>query len=204
MAAKRNRCRLLKACETKPFTALMRHDQSPLGNAVTGGEDDSEAAQSLLMRWCLPGKEAGALEDVVSYHERKFLGKWANLGREDQSRRSPTDRAAFINRREPIDEKIERRVDILHQYSFAFFLYKMGFTSDDTGLPSPWMRWPRPWPRPEPARQLRDRRPDYFQGAPHRDRPALLQDHDKLQHPCVPGTGGRDQRVEGQAAPPET
>lgn len=73
----------------------------------------------------MPGKETGALEDVISYHERELLEKWANLGRGNPSDRNPTDRTAFINRREPINEEIERRVDILLQYSFAAFLDKM-------------------------------------------------------------------------------
>jgi hypothetical protein len=139
MAAKRNRCRLLEACETKLFTAV--------DSAATGGECVSEDAPSSLMRWCLPGKETGALEDVVPLHERVLLETWTKIGTADPSiQLNTTDRTEFIERRRHINEKIENGVDVLDvdRNLFATFLSKdMPFTNH-TEPPSPLKKWQPP------------------------------------------------------------
>lgn len=146
MAAKRNRCRLLEACETKLFSTSLRHDQPPIANAAARGEDGLETTESFLMKWCLPGKETGMPEDAVSNYERVLLETWTKIGTANDPSigLGMTDRTEFIMRRRYINERIENGVESLHRDmdSFSTFLSKdMQFTGHNE-LPSPSTKWP--------------------------------------------------------------
>jgi hypothetical protein len=146
MAAKRNNCKLLETRVTKVLPVVPEQDVLLVENATA--EDEGEtAAEGLLVRWCLRGKQTGALEDTVSADERVLLETWTKIGtNEDPSiMQAITDRSKFVKLRYRINETNANGIEIHDQNraSFAGFLRNsMQFTA--TGLPSPGMTCPPP------------------------------------------------------------
>lgn len=139
----------MEACETKSSPIALPIEVQPLvDTAATVGEYNSKGAQSSLMRWCFPGKESGAPEDVVSYHERILLETWTKIGTADDPsiQLNMTDRTGFIERRRHINEKTENGVDVLNedQNMFVTFLRADMQFPIPTGPPSPLKKWPPP------------------------------------------------------------
>jgi len=139
MAAKRNQCRLLETPATRLFQVVVDGDPQPDEDTATGDGDRATAAESLLVRWCLPEMQTGAPEDAVSDNEMELLVAWTNIGTANDPLKllGPTDKKAFVERRRHLNETDAKGEDIYdrNRASFALFLREnMRFT--DTGPPS--------------------------------------------------------------------
>jgi len=147
MAAKRNKCRLLETRSTKVFSEAVTQEPVPAENGTALEGNGLAPVMSSRVRWCLPGKQTGTLEDAVSADEKMLLEMWTKIGtaEEPSQMQAITDRSRFVQLRQHINEAGVNGEDIRDQSraSFAEFLRK-DLQFADTGLPSPKRMYPAP------------------------------------------------------------